>query len=243
VKVDHIPIDSAILGRNVLALHDVDAGDGFAALEAAYVREWAPGYAYTKIPLEQIDKIQHLERNGFQLVECQIRAAVKLRKPYDMARFGRYAFEQVRREEDLAEVLAIAATTFGHDRWKVDPSLAPGLAGSRYRHYVEQSFHDPRERVYRLLDRDTGRTLGFKTHRAVTDQEVLFLLGGIHPEFKNLGLGLINEYFEFNVLIAQGFRTGVTHLSAANYPVFNLEIGGLGFRVLTTLAVLRKVYP
>jgi hypothetical protein len=40
-----------------------------------------------------------------------------------------------------------------------------------------------------------------------------------------------------------GFRRAATHISAINYPVFNLEIGSLGFRVNATFAVLRKVYP
>jgi hypothetical protein len=36
--------------------------------------------------------------------------------------------------------------------------------------------------------------------------------------------------------------SGVTHISAANYPIFNLELGQLGFRVTTTFAVMRKLY-
>ena len=243
MKAELIPIDSQVLGRNVLALQDLDTRLPFPEFEAGYLREWAPGYVYCKVPLERIEQVHHLERNGFNLIECQIRSAVKLRKPFNLDLFGQYAFAPVTREEDLAEVLDIAASTFVHDRWRADPFLPPDLAGERYRRYVRNSFQDPRESVYRLLDRETGRTLGFKTHRAVSEREVLFLLGGVHPEFKNLGLGLINEYFEFNELIARGFLKGVTHISAANYPVFNLEIGGLGFRVLTTFAVLRKVYP
>ena len=41
---------------------------------------------------------------------------------------------------------------------------------------------------------------------------------------------------------ADGIRRAVTHISAVNYPIFNLEIGGLGFRVAAAFAVLRKVY-
>ena len=243
MKVECIPIDSRILGRTVLALSELDPREPFPEVEADYVAQWAPGYVYGKVPLERIDQIHYLEGHGFNLIEAQIRSTVKLRKPFDLSLFGQYRFEAVAREEDLAEVLAIASSTFVHDRWRVDPMLPPALAGARYRAYVEQAFQDPQESVYRLLDRTTGQTLGFKTHRAVSPTEVLFLLGGIHPDFKNLGLGLINEYFEFNELIARGFRTGVTHISASNYPVFNLEIGGLGFRVLSTFAVLRKLYP
>ena len=65
----------------------------------------------------------------------------------------------------------------------------------------------------------------------------------MHAELKNAGLGLISEYFEFNTLIGKGIQRGITHISASNYPIFNLEIGRVGFRVLGTFAVMRKVYP
>lgn len=242
MKVERITIDSRVLGRDVLAIQDLDPRVQFPAFEAAYLREFAPAYVYCKVPIEDLYAVQYLEDQGFRLVECQLRCAVKLQRPFPVAAFRGYAFEPVTCEEDLAEVLDIAAATFVHDRWRVDAGLAPELAGERYRQYVRNSFQDPRESVYRLRDRESGRVLGFKTHRDVAPKEVLFLLGGVHPDFKNQGLGLINEYFEFNELMARGFRKGITHISAANYPVFNLEVGGLGFRVLTTFAVLRKLY-
>jgi hypothetical protein len=68
-------------------------------------------------------------------------------------------------------------------------------------------------------------------------------LGGVHPEFKRLALGVIASYFWGNQMRRDGFRRAVTHISAINHPVFNLEIGSLGFRVNATFAVLRKVYP
>jgi hypothetical protein len=64
----------------------------------------------------------------------------------------------------------------------------------------------------------------------------------VHRDYKSLGLGMISEYFEFNELMRKGIRKGITHISAANYPVFNLEIAQLGFRVLAVFAVMRKTY-
>jgi hypothetical protein len=241
VKVERIGIDSRVLGRSVLAVHEFDASADFASFERRYIAEYDPVYVSVKIPLERIAEVHDLESAGFHLVECQIRSRVKLRKLHDVSAFP-YDFERVTREVDLGEVLDIAGTTFVHDRFRVDGSIDPGAPGARYREYVRQSFLSPDEAVYRLVDRSTGHTVAFKTHRYVSETEVLFLLGGVHPDYKNLGLGLINEYFEFNELIGKGIRHGVTHISAANYPVFNLEIGNLGFRVLTTFAVLRKIY-
>jgi hypothetical protein len=140
-------------------------------------------------------------------------------------------------------VLEIAATTFEHDRFSIDPLVGRDLSGERYRRYVQRSFSAPDEAVYRLRDPAAGNTVAFKTHRYLPGGEVTLLLGGVHPRCKGLGLGVINDLCELNELHAKGFKRGTTRISAANYPVFNVEIGKLGFRVRTTYAVLRKVYP
>ncbi len=241
MKAERLEIDSRVLGGNVVAISDFDPETEFAEFEQRYVEEFHPIYVSCKIPLERISEVHILESQGFGLIEGQIRASVKLRKMHDVSRFP-YDFGPVTREEDLTSVLEIAGTTFAHDRFSMDPRLAPGVSGTRYREYVRHSFLTPDEAVFRLVDRATGQVVAFKTHRYVSESEVLFLLGGVHPDYKNLGVGVINEYFEFNMLMQKGIRFGITHISASNYPIFNLEIGNLGFRVLTTFAVMRKIY-
>ncbi len=242
MKIEHIEADSRVFGRNVLSIEDFDSARDFSLFERQYVNEFHPVYVSCKIPLERVADAHVLERHGFSLIECQIRSFVRLRKPFDVSSY-KYDFSQVTREEDLEDVLEIAASTFTHDRLKMDPELPPELSGRRYREYVMASFRAPNEAVYRLVDQATRRVVAFKTHRYQNDTEVLFLLGGVHPELKNVGIGLINEYFEFNELIRKGIKRGITHISACNYPVFNLEIADLGFRVLQVFAVLRKLYP
>ena len=241
MKVERLEIDSRVLGGNVLAISDFDPEADFAIFERRYVEDLHPIYVSCKVPLERISEIQVLESHRFALIEIQIRASVKLRKTNDISRFP-YNFEPVTRDEDLTSVLEIAGLTFVHDRFSTDPRLAPEVSGARYREYVRQSFRSPDEAVFRLVDRASGQVVAFKTHRYVSEREVLFLLGGVHPDYKNLGLGLINEYCEFNVLMQKGIRSGITNISASNYPILNLEIGNLGFRVLTTFAVMRKIY-
>jgi len=241
MKVERLEIDSRVLGGNVLAISEFDSETQFAEFERRFLEEFRPIYVSCKIPLERISQIQSLESHGFCLIEIQIRASVKLRQMHDVSRFP-YDFEPVTSEEDLTSVLEIAGTTFTHDRFSMDPRLAPGISGERYREYVRHSFQSPNEAVFRLIDRASRQVVAFKTHRYIGDSEVLFLLGGVHPSYKNLGVGLINEYCEFNLLMQNGIKSGITHISASNYPIFNLEIGNLGFRVLTTFAVMRKTY-
>lgn len=235
-------VDSRVFGRNVLAIYDFDPATDFAGVEAEYVGRFNPAYVSCKIPLERVGDAHVLESHGFNLIECQIRFGINLRKPFPVPALGRYAFELVTREDDLDQVLDIAGTTFVDDRLSIDLALSPEISGRRYREFVTKSFRSPDEAVYRLYDREKEKTVAFKTHLLRGPEEVLFLLAGVHPDYKKLGIGVLSTYLELNALIDKGVKKGVTHISAANYPVFNLHISNLGFQVMTVFGVFRKLY-
>jgi hypothetical protein len=241
MKIERIEVDSAVFGRSVLALKDLSSADDLASEEVRYREQFHPTYVYCRVPLEELPTIHRLEQHGFQLIECQIRSTIRFARDYDVSRYP-YEYQRVTTREALDEVLDIASRTVVHDRFTIDPAVSQGISGARYRRYVEKSFAAPDEAVWRLYDPASKRTLNFRTHRVTGPKEVLLLLGGVHPEFKGLGLGVIASYFCFNQMRRDGFRQAVTHISAINYPVFNLEIGSLGFRANATFAVLRKVY-
>jgi hypothetical protein len=241
VRVSVVPVDSDVFGATVLSLDDFDAGADFEAFERDYVARLGPAYVGCKVPFERSDDVVALQRHGFRVVECQLRARVVIRKPYDVARFP-YAFERVTTREALAPVLAIAETTFKHDRFSTDAAVPRGVSGARYRRYVEQSFASPSEAVYRLVDPVGGTTVAFKTHRRVGDDEALLLLGGVHADHQMRGLGVVNTMAELEALRRAGVRRATTHITATNYNVINMEIGRLGFDVVGAFAALRKVY-
>ena len=242
MRAERIEEDSRALNGSVLAIQEFDRKSQFGLFEQDYVAEYNPVYVTCKLAIENVAGIHTLESAGFCLLECQMRAKVKFRRPFDVAAFD-YDFIEVTDEKDLAEVFEIAGSTFVYDRFSMDPALSHDCATARYREYIWKSFRSPLEAVYRLVDRRTGRTDAFKTHAYLSSTEVLFFLGGVRPELKNAGLGPANGFFEINELIRRGFKSGTTHVSAANHAIVNLEIGKLGFRVVDTFAVMRKLYP
>ncbi len=242
MQVERIEIDSAVFGRSVLSIADVSPGDDLAAEEERYIAKFQPYYVSCRVPLEEAATIQHLERHGFCLIECQIRSRVRFQHDCDVSRFP-FEYERVTTKEALEDVLNIASSSVVHDRFTVDRAVPVGVSGERYRRYVKKSFSSPNEEVWRVYDPATKRTLAFRTHRRVAADEALLLLGGVHPDYKSLGLGVASSHFCFNQMRRDGIRRAVTHISAINYPIFNLEIGHFGFRVLATFAVLRKIYP
>lgn len=235
-------VDSQVLGRTVLQLSGPYDGD-FARLEEQYLGEHHPRYVLYKAPIEDIASIQHLEDHGFRFVETQLRLTFRLRRHFETGKTP-YVFERVTTDDQLREVLEIAGSTFTDDRFLVDPALLEPqkVSAERYQAYVRQSFQRPDERVYRLVNPATGQTVAFKTHRIVNPEEALMLLGGVHPAYKSAGVAPINAYHEFNELMRNGVKRFTTHVSARNYAVMNLEIGGFKYRVKQTFIVLRKLY-
>jgi hypothetical protein len=242
LKATVVPVDSEVLRGNVLAIEGFDPRVDFAAFERAYVEARRPVYVSCKVPLERIAEVHRLEQHGFELIECQIRSRINLKAPLEMPA-SPYTFARVTDDGDLAAVLEIAGEAFEHDRFSVDPLVPKHVSGERYRRYVERSYRSQDEAVYRLYDPHKGTTVAFKTHRYLPGGEALLLLGGVHRAYTRLGLGVINTYAELAELRRLGISKGLTHIAASNYQIFNLEIGRLGFRVVTTFAVMRKVYP
>src|SRR6058998_1148835 len=219
MRIEKSEVDSAVFGRSVLSLDNLMPGDDVAAEEGRYIREFNPAYVSCRVPLEDLPAIHRLEQHGFQFVECQIRSTIRFTKDFDVSRYP-YEYQRVTTQEALKEVLDIAGRTVEHDRFTIDRAVPQGASGARYRRYVEKSFESPDEAVWRLYDPAAKQTLNFRTHRVTGTGEALLLLGGVHPEFKRIGLGAIASYFCFNQMRRDGIRRAVTHISAINYPVF-----------------------
>jgi hypothetical protein len=242
MDVELMEIESKVLGAPALAISGLDAAADFTALEREYVEAYDPYYVSCKLPLEDVPAIHLLETRGFHLVECQIKAAIRFRRPFEISGGDAYRFEKITSASSLEAVLELAATSFEHDRFTMDPALPKDSSGERYRLYTLKSYSDSAEAVYGLLDAESGNTLAFKTCRTISPIEVQLFLSGVHPAMKNLGLGPVSNFFFFNELMRQGVRKAHGYISAHNYNASNMDFGLMGFRAVGAFAVLRKIY-
>lgn len=240
MRVQLEPIDSLVLGRNVLTVKDFHIHEDFAEFERAYRHEHDPLYVACKIPASDLRAIHQLEAAGFQYIEFQISAAGRVKK-HDLS-MQPYRSVEVTTSEDLAAVLEIASTSFEHDRFAVDPSLGRPFSGDRYRRYVEKSFHSPDEYLHKLCLPD-GEIAAFITFRMLGPEEGALVLGAVKNEYKSFGLGLLNDFYAINELQRMGAKRFSGAWSGINYPILNTEIRGLGVRITSTAVVLRKLYP
>lgn len=236
-------IESLVLGRTVLELHDFQAGEDLLEEEGRFRREHDPLYAICKVRVEDLESIHQLESHGFRFIETQLKLALKM-KTYDTSKFP-YHYAPVE-AADLETVLAMADTIFSDDRFSVDPFLRQRYdgkaAGERYRRYVMKSFEAKDECVYKMVNNTTQEIVGFGTHRHTRPDEALIFIGGIASKYQKAGLGPISDFLAINCLRREGVKKAYTHVSARNYAIMNLEIAGLGFKVIDSHVVLRKTY-
>ncbi len=237
-------IDSRVLGGTVLELLSPSPDDDVAALERAYLSQYSVRYVVCKVPTADLRTIHGLEALGFRFIETQLRLSFTLRTPFEVPG-AQYRFERVRDGALLDEVAAIAREAFDIDRWAVDPDLpdARVLAGRRYEAYLRASAANADDRVYALVDAASGRAAAVKSHRLTAPDEALMLLGGVRSEYRGTPVPLLAAYNEYNALLASGVRRIVTHVSARNHGVLNIELAALKYKVVETFAVLRKLYP
>jgi hypothetical protein len=238
--LEYLEIDSQVLEFDAWSLSEIESESDFVeAIE--YVREdHKRNFITCKLPIDDIKLIHAAEASGFQYVETQFKTMLRLNKSFDTSKYL-YDYVRVESPEDLAEVLKIAESTIEHDRFSRDPRVGSRASGLRYRKYLENSFQRNDDEIWAVKSRSTGQLLTFRSHRHMSQNEVSLLVGGVHPDFKDVGLGIISSHFCFNQLREAGYRRAVTHISAANTPIVNLELGHLGFRVMQTYIVMRVV--
>ncbi len=237
--LERLVVDSDALGRNVYSLTGAVSEDEFISASVAAAGEGESWYIVTKLPADAIATVHAAERAGFRYVETQLRMTLRLRTGFDVSKYP-YDYVRVASEEEFAEVAYMARTTIEHDRFSRDPILGSEVSGGRYERYLRNSFDSATDEIWSVRSRKTGQLLTFRSHRLVDETEVMLLVGGVHPAYKDVGLGVVSSHFCFNALRAAGFTNAVTHISASNLPILNLEVGSLGFRVTDAFVVLRN---
>ena len=236
-------IDSLAYGKSILKINNIDTNVCFEDFENIYKHQYAPLYVYARIPVEEIEKVHYLEQNGFNYVETQFKLQKRLNKSENMSIFGDdYSYVEVKDENELPEIYNISDRIMTVDRMILDKQLDYKLAQKRYHLYINKSFSNEDENLFKFIYNPTNEIIGYHTEKIVDSKNILFFIGGIIPEFRNTGACFALEYSTFNYLYNNGFKTITTHISAANYNIINFEMRTVGFKPKQTYIILRKIY-
>ncbi len=239
-SLDYLEVDSEVLELSAWNLSEIASESDFLEAIQSFGKSKTTNYITCKLPIESMYLIHAAEAAGFHFVETQFKTVIRLNKSFDTAKYP-YDYVRIESPDDLSNILKIAESTIEHDRFSRDPRIGSIASGLRYGKYLEDSFHRDDDEIWAVKSKSTGQILTFRSHRQVSQDEVNLLVGGVHPDFKDLGLGIISSHFCFNQLRLSEFRRAFTHISAANTPIMNLELGHLGFRISQTYVVMRAI--
>ena len=237
-------LDSIAFGANVLKINDIDENIDFRVFEQTYINQYSPVYVYTKIPIEELSKISYLEKFGFRFVECQFELFRRFSNLYDIETYGNdMEVSVVDNEKDLEEVKSISDEIFAKvDRINVDKKLPTNIGKKRYRLYLDNSFKQPNQIIYKSVDKNTNKIMGFGSFLFKDDKSALHLIGGSRPEYQGTSTNYIGDCITYNKFISEGRKNVTTHISAGNLKIVNYLLKGFDFKVKKTFIVLRKVY-
>lgn len=237
-SLDFLEVDSEVLSLNAWNLTGVESVEDFQLAIGTVRKGHTKNYITCKLPIEDIRLIHAAEQAGFNYVETQFMTTLRLKEIFDTSKYP-YEYVPIKAQDQLLEILEIAEATIEHDRFSRDPKIGRNASGLRYRRYLEDSYHRDEDEIWAVKSNATGQLLTFRSHRKLSSNEVNLLIGGVHPKFKDIGLGIISSHFCFNQLRDAGFRRAITHISAANTPILNLEVGHFDFRIGNTYVVMR----
>jgi len=236
-----VPWDSAVFGRPVVAIDQIDVVD-----ESAAQREF-----------EEFER--WLERGGVHLVSCRLSHA-KLRESMFLETRGFRFVETVMHPrltnfraadfteseasvaiavaDDLPGLCAIAEHAFHHERYYVDPRVERFVTGQRYRRWVESALEHPRQRLVAGRWRDQLTALFIIED--VEPASTYWHLVAVAPEWQGRGHG--RKVFEAMLRwhAARCVSTVTTTTSARNVAMQNL-CASLGFRMLPPEMTLHLV--
>lgn len=194
----------------------------------------SPGFAYAKVPVEDVAEVSRLEAAGFRVVDVNMtfsRAGGEIAAP---------AAPVVRVDAATAPaVLDIAGSCFQYSRFHLDPCVDDELAGRIKREWV-RSYAEGRRGHSLWAALDGGKPAGFlavlTTETGGKRQAVIDLIGVAKA---NQGRGFGRDLTRFFIREFAAYDELLVGTQAANAPSMRLY-ESCGFRVSRAAFVLHR---
>ena len=200
------------------------------------------GFVSARIPKASLHLAPILEQAGFYIVESTVCPYIQLKKSAFVSRFQedpRQSIPKKFQETDLrfitlerngtmpvADLKAIAESSFSDDRFHIDHSCSHELANQRFSYWVDDLLANP-EITFDVI------YLGEMVIGFMARKENDLILAGFHGQYVRAGLGDYLWLSTCALLKDQEYATAETTISINNVPVLNLY-GRLGFKFKET---------
>ena len=214
--------------------------DDFLLMSSSLEREY--DYLLLKIPVGDIGLLIALQENGFffaeTIIKCQARVDSLRIKPIYTRVLNFTSAELASKEEQDLIKTNIKKEMFVTDRISLDPRFGANSGANRYVGMLEDE-QRAGGKLFVLKFRD--ECAGFFTLKKKPDTKNVYVaaLGGIFPEFQNIGLGAIMNILELNSVANMGGQIVETAFSTNNRAAMATHLE-LGYNLISQEYVLVK---
>ena len=216
--------------------HDEEACSALKDFELARARDGV-GLVSCRLHHSCIRESMFLEEHGFRFIEMLYQPELDL--VHGTGEVGD-ATLSVRRAiaSDLPTIIDIAGTSFGNERFHMDPRLGIGLGNKRYQNWVSSSFTHPDQHLYVIFD---GKTLvAFFVTEMQANDVCYWHLNAVAPDVQGQGYGRRAWQTMIRQAVDLGAKRIHTAIAARNNRVLNLY-ARLGFRFAPPLMTFHWV--
>jgi GNAT superfamily N-acetyltransferase len=236
------PWDSRLFGIPILQITEMVLTDPDAArteiIPFLVARDQSGSYLVScRLPHDRLQESFLLEEIGFRFIDMAYQPEILLAYSPSPATGLNVTLAG---NADLAEILEIAGTAFGNERFHIDPRLSSDLGNVRYQNWVRSSLDHPSQRLYAI--REGAHIVAFFITEDQADGTCYWHLTAVAPGFQGQGFGRRTWEAMMAEARQRGCRRIQTCIVARNHRVLNLY-ARLGFHFpppLTTFHWVRS---
>lgn len=183
-------------------------------------------YSVVKCPVGNFDLLMCVQENGYKVVETSIMLegkSAKIELPNIYQRFKPMISFRMADDFLMQKMLdeIQEGKIFSTDRIAIDPIFSPEIAGRRYCNWAKDEI-EKGAKVSIAYYKD--EPVAFGISKKIDENKYDAFLGGVFKESANKGLGFMAIQANNEMIILNGGKTIVTHVSSNNLPILRLHM-------------------
>lgn len=169
-----------------------------------------------------------LEENGFKFIEMVYQPEIELSKSKPLTIDTNLSVSRAN-DDDMPQVLSIAAAAFRNERFHLDHRIKPGVSDLRYQNWVSTAMYDPRQELQVI--RYCGRLIAFFITELLDDGTCYWHLTALDAAAQGQNHGRRVWTAMIELARSKGCERVRSSIVARNVRVLALYVR-LGFRLL-----------
>lgn len=243
MKITVLPLESHLLGGNVIKLRDWDSAGEIIAAEKEIISRHTPVYIYCEVPATALSTIHQLEAAGYRFSEFRIHSTLNTD---DTEIFTRHLYPYEARligdEEELENAIKMLQNAKQDDRYSRDPLLDPAFSAKRNIANLRKSFSNFRDEfLLGMFNSQTNEMLAFRSGGYLSKSEAHYYQYAVSPNHDFAHIAGMLEVFTIAFLKQKGVKLIHNISTGFNISELNRMITNHDFVIIANHVLLRKL--